>query len=1124
MNLITFRTVGVALGLILCCSVAARSAPTLTFAFWSYDYHDVAFYPDGRRGCMLRTNRQWGAPSRTTIACSTDGGERWLPALEQTDLLFVLVLHPDSIHGWAGGRSDVLFRTDDGGRSWHRVMLDLPVSQYSLNSIHFASDASAGIASWTPSAYAREKVAVRKTNDGGRTWRRVALSAAATEIYDTFISPDGRLWALVNTHGPTDPPPDIALMTSSNGGESWAIERRLKPGLVWGRPTFESAPGGELVVVTVARQPMLSMDSGQRWRDYRNDFFDAYVAAVSPGGPTVFAVKSADRSPVWKMTLDAREWVPVSLPKEISTVSDVFTRDGRTIWLSGPSGTLLRSVDGGQSWNVLSEAPPWAGVPLHQIVASPDGRRLWVGGAVGTFLYSEDAGQNWSGQTLVAGVSTVFRTVSFQADSGHGWLAGDEGVILRTIDGGRTWIRGNTPRMVPAPSILALAFSADGARGLAVGDDGLILRSVDGGESWRRIQTRIPGRSPRFWNTGLASITSIHLTADGLQGVAFVENGVVLETSDGGETWDVSESSPPDAGTGFTHISATALHGGGNQGCIAGGIVYRGLATYCTTDGRRTWAASEFVPSRTGMVIAVAFDASGQRGLAALSEAPYPEARSWARTFDGGRRWYLVTENVLPRSIHSVTYGAGDGNAFWSVGDHGLLVRIQDFQREPSPQISAFSISNPDLSARVDVDDRLRRKDVNGYIRVSGFNMNVLGDLALRSFSLDNPQIAPWPPEMFREGQEYTFDLTLFDGWDIAQRSHTIQFGGRTNTAGGPAVEEVIDDLAALDLEKAIVDIDGQALPATELLVRGEDQKTRLKRAAPQAMTSADGFFMGVIRSTGQKLTLVKEQGMLRLFRPYKKSYALLIAVTEYRHASEFKRLPQAVAQAQELEKVLRAQGFEILPPLYDRAATADNIRNALRNAPVTEDDRLFVYFGGHGADSVGFNGDRYGYIVPYDAVKATLDEKGIPLEELTGRFSKLIRAKQVLFALDSCQSGLALTRGGDFDSDAERLRALRDIEAMSREPGRMFLTAGTGDQPAIDVNGGIFTRALIEAIQGKADVPRNGVTTYFELFEYIRTRVTNAARSYTEQQDPNEGVVVGRRGWVFVNDRTLLP
>ena len=127
---------------------------------------------------------------------------------------------------------------------------------------------------------------------------------------------------------------------------------------------------------------------------------------------------------------------------------------------------------------------------------------------------------------------------------------------------------------------------------------------------------------------------------------------------------------------------------------------------------------------------------------------------------------------------------------------------------------------------------------------------------------------------------------------------------------------------------------------------------------------------------------------------------------------SGYHTLPKAVVQAKELEATLRAKGFEILPSLYDSAATKENIENALRTAPATEDDRLLVYFGGHGDDIPTFQGKAYGFLVPFNGKKNDLAGTAIPVQDLRDKYAQILKAKQIFFALDSCQSGLAINSG----------------------------------------------------------------------------------------------------------------
>ncbi len=62
-----------------------------------------------------------------------------------------------------------------------------------------------------------------------------------------------------------------------------------------------------------------------------------------------------------------------------------------------------------------------------------------------------------------------------------GVAVGDDGVALRTTDGGKTW-----KRLAPGTGedLTAVCFDTS-QRGWVVGDDGVRLRTTDGGATWR---------------------------------------------------------------------------------------------------------------------------------------------------------------------------------------------------------------------------------------------------------------------------------------------------------------------------------------------------------------------------------------------------------------------------------------------------------------------------------------------------------------------------------------------------------------------------------------------------------------------------------------------------------------
>jgi hypothetical protein len=236
----------------------------------------------------------------------------------------------------------------------------------------------------------------------------------------------------------------------------------------------------------------------------------------------------------------------------------------------------------------------------------------------------------------------------------------------------------------------------------------------------------------------------------------------------------------------------------------------------------------------------------------------------------------------------------------------------------------------------------------------------------------------------------------------------------------------------------------------------------------------------------------------------YGASRALVIGIDKYQNASP---LAYAVSDAVAIKDVL-IDRFRFpesdVTLLTDEAATRSAILRAFlrfANEDVGLDDRLIVFFAGHGLTRSGSRGD-IGYLVPYDADMADFSTF-IRWDELT-RNADLIRAKHILFIMDACYGGLALVRV----ASAGSTRFLKD---MMLRMSRQVLTAGKADEVVADSGGplpnhSVFTGHLIEALEGKASTV-DGVLTAGAVMSYVYSKVASDKNS---NQTPHYGHVDG--------------
>jgi uncharacterized caspase-like protein len=251
------------------------------------------------------------------------------------------------------------------------------------------------------------------------------------------------------------------------------------------------------------------------------------------------------------------------------------------------------------------------------------------------------------------------------------------------------------------------------------------------------------------------------------------------------------------------------------------------------------------------------------------------------------------------------------------------------------------------------------------------------------------------------------------------------------------------------------------------------------------------------------------------LLKPrYSNSRALIIGIDKYKNVSP---LSYAVSDAVDVKQTLiESLGFpeENIICLLDDQATKENILRSFLSfcSPKVElDDRIFVFFAGHGHTVSGFRGE-VGYLIPYDARADDLSTL-IRWQELTSN-SELIRAKHMLFIMDACYGGLALTR-------ALHPGSVRFLKDMTQRYARQVLTAGKADEVVADAGGplpnhSVFTGHLLNAMRGDA-ANAEGIITASSLMAYVYTKVANDRNS---NQTPHYGYFDGDGDFVIAAPR----
>ncbi|MCX6167921.1 MAG: protein kinase [Ignavibacteriales bacterium] len=182
----------------------------------------------------------------------------------------------------------------------------------------------------------------------------------------------------------------------------------------------------------------------------------------------------------------------------------------------GDSGLVLSSVDGGNTWtrNNLDSTKT-----LSDIYIFPSGKTLIVGDS-SSLYYSTHFIDSLRSIPLIKGF-TLFK-IKF-IDDYTGFITGNKGLILKTVNGGSSWFKVNTNT---DEVIFDLSFF-NSRKGIAVGWNGVILNTNNGGESWTKSTEPITDNY----------LKSIDLIKDGY-GLIVGGDGTVLRTVNFGKDWE----------------------------------------------------------------------------------------------------------------------------------------------------------------------------------------------------------------------------------------------------------------------------------------------------------------------------------------------------------------------------------------------------------------------------------------------------------------------------------------------------------------------------------------------------------------------------------------------------------
>ena len=437
------------------------------------------------------------AASAGAAVSTNQSGWLWALPEPQGYTLFAFEFHGST--GYAAGEFGTLLRTNDGGSSWTTVRTGESIDFLEIDVI----DAD--------SVVVASECAVRRTDDGGRTFRRLPFAASSERgcsrrvVSVSFSFPTADVGYLLTTDG--------AVLRTTDGGRSFS-SRAVPQGGGLTALMFRNATEG--LATTTGGDIFRTTDGGSSWtREFDGDaalsgvlFTGAQAVAVGAGGR--FLV-SSDGGDTW--TRPAAE--PGAPTPPFTDFVDVRCASATTCLVVpslGPGGLVYRTTDGGRSFDSTGVSNAFA---LDYASAT---RAVTVGFG-GETRVSDDGGASFArlGAPLPEFSGRLVRATSTNV----AYLAGGAGVLMRTLDGGETWADLSVPTRV---SLRDVWFATTDV-GYAVDISGNLFRTKNGGARWRVLDTGADAPPKGVFAPDTSSVYVI-----GPRGV--------LRSSDGGGSFD----------------------------------------------------------------------------------------------------------------------------------------------------------------------------------------------------------------------------------------------------------------------------------------------------------------------------------------------------------------------------------------------------------------------------------------------------------------------------------------------------------------------------------------------------------------------------------------------------------
>ena len=633
----------------------------------------------------------------------------------EADVLVTDVLRTTVLAATDGG----VFKSTDGGSSWHAINAGLPNARVSALAIDPVAPAT---------FYAGTSSGVFKSTDGGGVWTGANSGLVGTRgVYALAVVPvsaPGCSWSCGPSTVYAGAQGDSAtrgggIFKSEDGGNSW---RPVNVGLLFTSvSTLVVDPNSETLYAIAFGRIFKSTNGGEKWSPFGpsgtifNDF------AIDPTTTPSTLYVAEDRNPpgrLMKSTDDGASWSATTQPGGyfVSGLDADPYRPGPLYAIT--AGGIFKTTGGGSTWIAINTSLPNPFSLLSLISAAPD--TIYARTAPNGVFKSTDGGANWSDASSGLTGPTNVWALAVDPTAPDRLYAGTTGAVyagsylpgpgvFKSTDRGASWDAVNTGltstnvrALAVDPTVPGTVYAGTDDGVFYGGTDGGVFKSTDAGRSWGAT-----GVLGGFNALAVDPMTPTTLYAGCYSGCALVPWNRwgrpplygLLKSTDSGGTW-----------VGVTSTSYETLPDWGGVAQLAidpttPDTLYVGRTggVFKTTDGAGTWSWSSVTDGSTRVldIIALAIDPTKPSTLYAGTVATVCDGDCFNccssgrggvfKSTDGGSTWNdsglhdttrvaaLVIDPITSETVYAGTpegtFESTDGGDTWAPFNAGLTSR-----------------------------------------------------------------------------------------------------------------------------------------------------------------------------------------------------------------------------------------------------------------------------------------------------------------------------------------------------------------------------------------------------------------------------------------------------------------